>query len=112
MLYEFKSKATGSVLMTGPVGERMLAIIGKAPGPRGIVTVAQLGPAIEALEQAVARERAERTEQSQDDDDEDRNDPDAVAKRRETVSFSARAWPLIEMFKAAQAADKDVTWGV
>jgi hypothetical protein len=116
MLYEFKSKATGTVVMTGPVAERMLAIIGKEPAARGIITVEQLGPAIDALQQAVARERAEgaagdaqRGQSDPADDaqpDEDRNDP------RRAVSLAQRAFPLIEMFTAARAAARDVTWGV
>jgi hypothetical protein len=125
MLYEFKSKATGTVVMTGPVAERMLAIIGKEPGARGIITVEQLGPAIEALQQAVAQERAEGAAGDQDTGRndgrhgeyggdwaagaggaDDRDDP------RRSVSLAQRAFPLIEMFTAARAADRDVTWGV
>jgi hypothetical protein len=127
MLYEFKSKATGTVVMTGPVAERMLAIIGKDPAARGIITVEQLGPAIEALQQAVARERAEgmargaaesttrgtvdhrqgaHDDPANDVGEDDRDDP------RRSVSLAQRAFPLIEMFTAARAADRDVTWGV
>ena len=125
MVYEFKSKATGTVVMVGPVAERMLAIIGKAPSPRGIVTVEQLGPAIDALQQAVAAERSrdangpggpgvqagqgvprtDGTDANRDDGQDDR-DP------HQSVSLAQRAFPLIEMFTAARAAGKDVTWGV
>jgi hypothetical protein len=110
MLYEFKSKAAGTVVMTGPVAERMLAIIGKEPGPRGIVTVEQLGPAIEALQQAVARDRAEG--QPPEPAEEEAGERDDGAARQRSVSLSQRAWPLIELFSAARAADKPVTWGV
>jgi hypothetical protein len=118
MLYEFKSKATGTVVMTGPVAERMLAIIGKEPAARGIVTVEQLGPAIEALQQAVARERAEgaagdgRDGRDGHDDASGANGNDDRDDPRRSVSLAQRAFPLIEMFTAARAADRDVTWGV
>jgi hypothetical protein len=110
MLYEFKSKATGTVVMTGPVAERMLAIIGKEPGPRGIVTVEQLGPAIEALQQAAELDRA--AGQPPEAGEPVGRDGERDEDPRRAVSLSQRAWPLIEMFTAARAAKKDVTWGV
>ena len=76
MLYEFKSRATGTVVMTGPVAEQVLAIVGKAPGPQGIFTVEQMGPAIAALQAAVERERTERTERESDPRDADRHRDD------------------------------------
>lgn len=103
MLYEFKSKATGPVVMTGPVAERLLAIVGREPGPRGIFTVEQMGPAIAALQAAVEREKAEST--GADDDEAPRDGPRAV-------SLAQRAWPLIDMLRAAQRAQQPVTWGV
>lgn len=104
MLYEFKSKAAGTVTMTGAVAERLLAIVGKAPGPRGIFTVEQMGPAIAALQAAVDREKAEGGADA-DDDAEPRDSPRAV-------SLGQRAWPLIDLLKAAMKADQVVTWGV
>ncbi len=104
MLYEFKSKATGPVVMTGPVAERLLAIVGKAPGPKGIFTVEQMPAAIEALAAAVAREKAEAAP-GEDEDERPRDGPRAV-------SLAQRAWPLIDMLKSAHAAEQPVTWGV
>ena len=101
MLYEFKCRATGSVVMTQPVAERLLMIIGKSPGPKGIITLAQMGPAIAALEQAVAAERVP----AASDDDEDTRD------RPARVTLAQRAWPLIDMLKAAAGAQRDITWG-
>jgi hypothetical protein len=103
MIYEFKSKATGSVVMTAPVAERLLAIVGKAPGPRGIFTVEQMGPAIDALQAAVEREKAEAS--GADDDEQPRDGPRAV-------SLAQRAWPLIDMLRTARRAEQPVTWGV
>jgi hypothetical protein len=103
MLYEFKSRATGTVVMTGPVAERLLAIVGKAPGPKGIFTVEQMPAAIEALQAAAEREKAESPPEAGDDE--------RGAERAKPVSLAQRAWPLIDMLKAAHAADKPVTWG-
>ena len=57
MLYEFRSRATGSVTMVGKAAEQVLKIIGKSPDATGIITVAQIPAAIAALEQAAEREQ-------------------------------------------------------
>jgi len=36
MIYKFKSRATGDLIMTQPVAERVLALIGKDRTPQGI----------------------------------------------------------------------------
>jgi hypothetical protein len=107
MLYEFKSKATGSVVMTGPVAERLLAIVGKAAGPKGIFTVEQMPAAIAALQTAIDREKADAPppETADAEQDRPRDDP-------RPVSLAQRAWPLIDMLRTAHAADQPVTWGV
>lgn len=95
MLYRFRSGATAEVIMTGTRGDQMLAIIGKAPAPRGIVAAAALPAAILALEQAVS---AEETATDLPEDD--------------RVTLRQRAWPLVEMFRRAQLARVAVVWGV
>src|SRR5690606_42038453 len=57
MIYEFESRATGSVIMTKPVAEWILQIVGKAPGAQGIFTVEQMPGAIAALRKAIDDER-------------------------------------------------------
>jgi hypothetical protein len=53
MIYKFKSKATGDLVMLGPNGDQMLRLLGREPEPKGIVEVEQLAPAIAALRAAV-----------------------------------------------------------
>jgi hypothetical protein len=36
MLYKFKSKAAGDVIMLGPNGDQVLRLLGRAPAPSGI----------------------------------------------------------------------------
>jgi len=105
MLYEFKCRATGSVVMTQKVGERMLAIIGKSAGRTGIIVPEQMPAAIRALEEAVEQERAQPAVPEEDDDERERERP-------RPVSLAQRAWPFIEMLKAALAAEREITWGV
>lgn len=105
MIYEFKSRATGTVVMTRSVGETILDIIGKAPAPQGIVTVEQMPAAIAALDRAVQAARALPAEPPDPEDPEGRDDA-------RLPTLAQRAYPFVEMLKAAHRAGKDVTWGV
>lgn len=107
MLYKFKSKAAGDVIMTQPVGDRVLQAMGRAPAPQGIFLAEDLPALISTLEQAI------------DDEERARERLQAEAKARgetppprEAVTLRQRAWPLIEMMKRAQQADKEIVWGV
>ena len=103
MIYKFRSKAAGDLVMLGPNGDQMLQLIGKQPGPKGIIEPAQMPAAIAALEKAVADEEAARAQAEADG---------APPRRDGSVSLKQRAWPLIEMLRRAQAADKEIVWGV
>ena len=64
MLYKFRSKASGDVIMTSEVGDRLMRLIGREPAPQGIFQPAQMPGLIGQLESAVrdeeeARRRAE-----------------------------------------------------
>ena len=107
MLYKFKSKAAGDLIRLEPNGRRVLEIIGKDAGPKGIILPAQMGPAMAALESAVAQEEA------------DQQAAVAAAKaagqpapRFEPVSLRQRALPFVEMLKRCQKADAEIVWGV
>lgn len=107
MIYKFKSKAAGDLIMTGPAGDAVLRIIGKEPAPQGIVEAASLARAIAAIEQAVAADEAARAEAEKE----------AAAdgqklKPREGVTLRQRAWPLLEMMKRSMADRADIVWGV
>jgi Domain of unknown function (DUF1840) len=107
MLYKFKSKAAGDLIMTAPVGDRVMKLMGREPAAQGIFKTDQMPAAIAALEQGIAdEERARRDAETE-----------AAAEGRtlllpKEVSLRQRAWPLIEMLKRAQAADHDIVWGV
>ena len=126
MLYKFKSRSAPDLILLEPQGRRLLQIIGKEPGPTGIVTAAQIPSAIEALESAVAAEErqaaaqqeaaaaaaAARQEQGTTDNSGDKNDKDeADARRSEFVSLRQRAAPFIDMLRRSAEAGHDVVWG-
>jgi hypothetical protein len=107
MIYKFKSKAAGDVIMTGPAGDDVLRLIGKPPGPKGIIEVAAMAPAMAAIEQAVAADEAARAQAEQE--------AAAQGQRlapRDGVSLRQRAWPLVEMMKRSAAERADIVWGV
>lgn len=100
MIYKFKSKATGDLIMTQPVAERVLSLIGKPATPQGIIEVDQLAAAMGALEAAVAAEGPTPAAEG---------GPTPQADR---VSLRQRVWPMVEMMKRAQAAREPIVWGV
>ena len=107
MIYKFRSKAAGDVIMLGPNGDAMLRALGREPAVRGIIEPADMAAAIAALERAIrddeaARERAEQEARARGE----------TLPPREAVTPRQRLWPMIEMLRRAQAADTPVVWGV
>lgn len=107
MIYKFKSKAAGDVIMMGPTGDKVLGLIGKSASAQGIIEPAQMPAAIQALADAVAADDAARAADGPGADDEA-----AARGARDPISLRQRAWPLVEMMKRAHAAGEAITWGV
>ena len=107
MIYKFKSKAAGDVIMMGPAGDDVLRLIGKMPAAQGILEAASMAAAIAAIEQAVAADEAARAQAEKD--------AAAEGKKlapRDGVSLRQRAWPLAEMMKRSMAEGADIVWGI
>jgi hypothetical protein len=107
MIYKFKSKSAGDLIMLEPNGRQVLQIIGKDAGPQGIIEPDQMPGAISALEGAIAREEADQKAAADE----------AAAKgekapRGEGVSLRQRAVPFIDMLRRAQKDGHEVVWGV
>jgi hypothetical protein len=101
MIYKFKSKASGDVIMLGPNGDQMLRILGREPAPKGIIEVEHMAAAIAALREAVRRDAAPPEE-----------DDEADADPSKGVSLQQRLWPVIELLERSLAAKEPVVWGV
>ena len=127
MLYEFRSRATGTVVMTADVAEPLLRAMGKEPTPSGIVTVAQLPEIIARLERARAQSTMEAPARTDHPSTQASTHPNTHPSTQAStkalthldpempeppVSFGARAWPLLDLLQAAHAAGRDVVWGV
>jgi Domain of unknown function (DUF1840) len=107
MIYKFKSKAAGDVIMTSPAGDDVLRLIGKSPAAQGIIESAAMASAIAAIEQAVAADEAARAQAEK----EAAADGKKLAPR-DGVSLKQRGWPLVEMMKRSMAEGADIVWGV
>ena len=58
MLYKFKSKNAGDVIMLEANGRKILEIIGKDAGAKGIILAEQMPGAIAAIAAAIAHEES------------------------------------------------------
>ncbi len=114
MLYKFKSKATGDLIMLEPQGKHILKLIGKDPAAQGIIFPNEMLAAIDALNAAVAKEELAHQatkEATQNDHVQDAGAAPAVDGPR-TISLKQRVVPFIDMLRRAHAEDKEVVWGV
>lgn len=113
MLYRFKSKATGDVIMLEATGRRVLGIIGKEPQARGILLPDQMPAAIAALQAAITleEERARQTREARQEAAAAGRD-DAGTGDADMISLRQRAMPFIDMMRRAMAAGKEIVWGV
>ena len=107
MLYKFKSKAAGDVIMLEANGQRVLEIIGKSPDAKGIILPEQMPAAIDALQAAIAQEEAARDAAVAQARAENGTPP-----RFDAVSLRQRAHPFIAMLKECLASKKEIVWGV
>lgn len=98
MLYKFKSKDAGDVIMLEANGRRVLEIIGKDAGAKGIILPEQMPAAIKALEAAIALEQS--------------GDENAGAVPGDGLGLHQRALPFIEMLRRNHRSGHEVVWGV
>ena len=111
MLYKFKSKATGDVIMLQPNGQRVLEIIGKhsasEPSVKGILLLEQMPQALSALQAAIEHEEAQRKDAI--DQAKAENLP---APHFEAIGLRQRALPFMDMVRECMKANEAITWGV
>ena len=112
MLYKFKSKATGDLIMLEPQGRQILKLIGKEAGPQGIILPAEMLSAITALQEAVVREEAAIQAAREAAKTADQDAKQASVDSQKGISLKQRVVPFIDMLRRAHAEDKEVVWGV
>jgi hypothetical protein len=110
MLITFKSSAAADVLMYKRHAKILLDLLEKAVD-QGVITAEEMPGAIATLEREIATsKRAPPEQQNAQPTENDENDEDVDSAKK--VSFAARAFPLLEMMRAARAENTFVMWGV
>ena len=107
MLYKFKSRSTGDLIMLEVNGRQVLEILGKDPDAPGIIEAADAPVAIRALEAAVAKDETDR--KAAIEEAAARGEPEP---RFEGISLRQRVVPLLDMLRRSEKAGKEVVWGV
>jgi hypothetical protein len=107
MLYKFKSKAAGDLILLEPQGKQFLQLIGKPTQAQGIIEPQDMPAAIAALQAAItaqeveqnaAREQAQRQGQS----------PPVF----DSISLRQRCKPIIDMLNRCHKESQAIVWGV
>jgi len=106
MLYKFKSKAAGNLILLEPQGVQFLTLIGKTPTPSGIIEPDQMPKAIADLQEAVRRVEAEQAQAVTE-----ANAQGQATPRFESISLRQRAKPIIDMLQRCHQAGQPIVWG-
>lgn len=102
MLVTFTSNAHGDITMFGEVAERLLSMMGHSGTIPSAIFAKDIPEVLERLQSAIETEPAAPLKEPVNEDDEKQVEPQ--------VSIANRAFPLIEMLKAAAAEDCNVMW--
>ena len=105
MLYKFKSKAAGDVIMLGRNGDHVLRLLGREPAAQGIFEVDAMPGLIATLQAAVAADQAARGSPANEQVDA------RASGRADGVALRQRVWPLVEMLRRCHAAREVIVWG-
>jgi len=115
MLITFKTKAYPNVMMYQEHAKRILDLLNKdAEAERGVITAEEATQAVAVLEREIEESRKHQAtdEMEQDVKAHHGDNEDADHEAIEAVSFSTRAYPLLEMLRAARDQGADILWGV
>lgn len=111
MLFKFKSKNTGDIIMLQAHGLQILEILGKdtanGAADKGIILSATIPDGLTALKDAIVAEEQARVKAV----------AEALANNEPTPQFSEvslrqRAQPFMDMLRRCEQDGDDVVWGV
>ena len=111
MLFKFKSKNTGDIIMLPAHANQILTILGRdtanGASDKGILQAQQIPAALNALQNAIAAEESARAAAIAEALAS--NEPAPVFAE---VSLHQRAQPLMDMLRRCETDGSDVVWGV
>ncbi len=108
MLITFKCRACPDVMMLGDLAQYLVGIVGKRLGQRGVITHDELGDAIKRLEAAVVTDKQERAEH----DGHFHEGEEGYEHHEIPIGLAQRAYPFLDMLRAAQKENADIMWGI
>ncbi len=117
MLVIFKSQAAADMMMFEENAKQILRLLGKESN-KGIITSAETETAIAIIEKEIERQKQIEAEKEKREKKKKNQDNDSHTGKKNafppepSVSFSARAYPFLQLLKAAHKQKKDVYWGV
>jgi len=101
MLVTFSCPVYADITMFGDVALRLIKLMGHSGTIPSALGVEDVRPALKRLEAAIEADKQLSTPEEESREGED-DEP--------VVSLSLRAWPLIELLKAAEKAETHVMW--
>jgi hypothetical protein len=103
MIYKFKSKASGDVIMLAAHGDQLLRLLGREPTAQGVIEPRALAQAERTLLAAIdAEDKPPSPEPGAEDE----------SAGQAAVALRQRLWPFIDMLRRAQAEQVPIVWGV
>ncbi len=103
MLITFRCRSYSSVTMFGDIALQLIKMMGHSGTVPGSIGEQDVPQALDTLEAALAQYSAvEAASPADDNNDEEQTEPN--------VGLSRRAYPLIELLKAAIKENTDVVW--
>ncbi len=109
----FRSRAAGEIYMFRETAEEIFKVFGKPLGIRGVITPEEIPAALKARiekEKELLKEvKAKEDKAFREGKDLDKEKKSAM---EQTVYFTQRAYPFVEMLERSLKEDAPVTWGV
>jgi len=109
-MIRFMSKAAASFVMLDANAKEVLSAAGSDWSEQGIWRVEKLDEIIQRLQQAHDQSAALAKHQDQVHALADRDDERVEAAQPASVGFYRRLYPVLDMLRAAKAADEPVVW--
>ncbi|AXE97207.1 DUF1840 domain-containing protein [Paraburkholderia hospita] len=108
MLITFKCRSAPDVVMLENLAQYLLGIIGKRLGARGVIAHDELGVVISKLEAAIVTDKQERAEH----EGHFHEGEDGHERHEIPIGLAQRAYPFLDMLRAAQKENTDIVWGL
>ena len=108
MLITFKCRSAPDVVMLENLAQYLVGIVGKKLGQRGVITHDELDTAIARLEAAIVVDKKEIAEhEGHFHEGEEGHEPHELP-----IGLAQRAYPFLDMLRAAKKENTDVLWGI